>query len=287
MTNYTGRGIDEPEGITTGPDGALWFTNGANNSIGRITTAGVVTNYTGTGIGYPEAITAGPDGALWFTNLYGPSDYGHGSIGRITTSGTVSIFRGSGITHPEGITAGPDGALWFTNESNTNSSIGRITTRGTISIFTSSAIGNPGSITAGPDGALWFGNDGDVGRITTSGTVSTYSGPDVQPDGITTGPDGALWFTNYDNAIGRVTVPAPALASFSPTSGAVGAKVTIAGNALEDASSVTIDGVAAAISKDSATKIKFTVPSGAQSGEIEVTTPSGTGVSATKFTVLN
>ena len=42
-----------PGGITAGPDGALWFTNDGNNSIGRITTAGVVTNYTGTGIERP------------------------------------------------------------------------------------------------------------------------------------------------------------------------------------------------------------------------------------------
>ena len=27
MTKYTGKGIDHPEGITAGPDGALWFTN--------------------------------------------------------------------------------------------------------------------------------------------------------------------------------------------------------------------------------------------------------------------
>jgi streptogramin lyase len=31
-------GIDDPQGITTGPDGALWFTNYDGNSIGRITT---------------------------------------------------------------------------------------------------------------------------------------------------------------------------------------------------------------------------------------------------------
>ena len=59
----------KPDDITTGPDGALWFTNAGNNSIGRITTAGVVTNYTGTGIDEPTSITTGPDGALWFTNL--------------------------------------------------------------------------------------------------------------------------------------------------------------------------------------------------------------------------
>ena len=70
-----------PYGITSGPDGALWFTNSGNNSIGRITTGGTVTNYTGTGISGPEGITSGPDGALWFTNS------GNNSIGRITTGG--------------------------------------------------------------------------------------------------------------------------------------------------------------------------------------------------------
>ena len=39
--------IDRPEAITAGPDGALWFNNAINNSIGRITISGVVTNYTG------------------------------------------------------------------------------------------------------------------------------------------------------------------------------------------------------------------------------------------------
>jgi hypothetical protein len=78
ITNYTGTGISNPDAITAGPDGALWFTDAGNNSIGRITTGGVVTNYTGTGISNPDGITDGPDGALWFTNA------GNNSIGRIT-----------------------------------------------------------------------------------------------------------------------------------------------------------------------------------------------------------
>ena len=64
--------------ITAGPDGALWFTNQDANSVGRITTSGVVTSYTVPGASKPRAITAGPDGALWFTNL-------NDSIGRIIT----------------------------------------------------------------------------------------------------------------------------------------------------------------------------------------------------------
>src|ERR1700721_3091317 len=61
VTRYRGFGINEPYNITSGPDGALWFVNQGNGSIGRITTSGVVTNYTGTGINVPVEITAGPD----------------------------------------------------------------------------------------------------------------------------------------------------------------------------------------------------------------------------------
>lgn len=45
VKTYSDPSISGPNGITAGPDGALWFTNSANNSIGRITTGGRVTNY--------------------------------------------------------------------------------------------------------------------------------------------------------------------------------------------------------------------------------------------------
>jgi streptogramin lyase len=37
--------VSEPEGIATGPDGALWFTEAGTNKIGRITAAGVITEF--------------------------------------------------------------------------------------------------------------------------------------------------------------------------------------------------------------------------------------------------
>ncbi len=198
---YTGSGIDGPQDITVGPDGAMWFTNEYNNSIGRITTAGTVSKFTDSTIDAPVGITSGPDGALWFTNS------GNNSIGRITTSGAVFDYTGIGIDVPQDITVGPDGALWFTNFS--NDSIGRITTAGTVSNYTGAGVSAPWDITNGPDGALWFTNqdNNSIGRITTAGTVSNYTNPDIDnPHGITTGPDGALWFTNVlDRTIGRIT----------------------------------------------------------------------------------
>src|SRR5438270_7258815 len=58
-----------PNGITTGPDGDLWFTEDLLSEIGRITPSGTITNFpipsdfTGN-----LGITTGPDGNLWFTS---------------------------------------------------------------------------------------------------------------------------------------------------------------------------------------------------------------------------
>ena len=175
-----------PYGITLGPDGALWFTNLGTNSIGRITTSGVVSNFTDPTISEPDWITVGPDGALWFTN------FGNNSIGRITTSGVVSNFTDPSISGPNGITAGPDGNLWFTN-SNTNS-IGRITTSGVVTNYPVAGVNEVGGITAGPDGALWFTSVGSVGRITTAGVVTLYADDGSFGGQMTAGPDGALSF---------------------------------------------------------------------------------------------
>src|SRR5215471_13915532 len=55
-----------PFGITAGPDGNLWFTELNANSIGRITTAGVITEFPVTTDGAPAFIAAGADFNLWF-----------------------------------------------------------------------------------------------------------------------------------------------------------------------------------------------------------------------------
>jgi virginiamycin B lyase len=216
VTSSGGTGAIYYNGITVGPDGALWFTNFAHNSIGRITTSGTISTYAGIGVDNPAGITTGPDGALWFTNAGNGADRGtdHGSIGRITTTGEVTNYTysgpGAGIAQPTSITAGPDRALWFTNTG--NGSIGRITTSGKITIYAPASLyasSTPYSITVGPDGALWFTNawSKSIGRITTSGKVTLFNSNGISsPEGITAGPDGALWFTNdYHKSIGRIT----------------------------------------------------------------------------------
>jgi uncharacterized repeat protein (TIGR03803 family) len=70
-----------------------------------------------------------------------------------------------------------------------------------------------------------------------------------------------------------------------PGAGKVGEAVTILGNSLTDATSVTFDGTAAAFTVVSAREITTTVPSGATSGKIQVTTPTGTLTSNIAFEI--
>lgn len=143
-----------PLGITSGPDGALWFTESNAGQIGSITTAGAITEYPiPNPNSAPFGITPGPDGALWFAESLGQK------IGRITTAGTITEYplpspQGGG---PEGIATGPDGALWFTE--NIGNRLGRITTSGVITEYplpTPGLYNGPVGITTRTDGELWF-----------------------------------------------------------------------------------------------------------------------------------
>lgn len=124
-----------PGGITSGPDGAIWFTEINASKIGRISTTGSVTEYaTPTQSCSPNGITTGPDGAIWFT------EGGCLKIGRTTTNGVMAEYPipESPTSGPVSITLGADGALWFTDED------------GGIGLGTNSN----GAITLG-NGAIW------------------------------------------------------------------------------------------------------------------------------------
>jgi hypothetical protein len=81
----------------------------------------------------------------------------------------------------------------------------------------------------------------------------------------------------------RVT---PKITGFSPSSGPVGTPVTINGQSFTQTTGVTFRGVTAAFTVNSDTEITATVPTGAVTGRIDVTTPGGTAASATAFKVL-
>jgi len=78
----------------------------------------------------------------------------------------------------------------------------------------------------------------------------------------------------------------PTITSFSPTTGPVGTQVVINGTGLTQTSKVTFGGVAATtFTVNSDTQITATVPTGAVSGKIAITTPGGVARSSGSFTV--
>jgi hypothetical protein len=79
---------------------------------------------------------------------------------------------------------------------------------------------------------------------------------------------------------------APVISSFTPASGPVGTSTTISGAYFTGSSAVAFNGVAATnVTFTNATTLVATVPSGATSGPITVTTSGGTATSPTSFTV--
>jgi len=141
VTNFSGAGIAAPAGITVGPDSALWFTNTGNNSIGRITTAGVVANFLRFRHREPER-DRGRARRCGLVHQRQRLRFDR----RITTAGVVTHF-GSAMYYPKQIVVGPDKALWFTTP---NGRVWRITTRGVLSYFSGSD--NSYGIAEGPPG---------------------------------------------------------------------------------------------------------------------------------------
>jgi len=190
-----------PSGITSGPDGALWFTDYVGK-VSRITTSGSISSFTiPGGVGQSDSITTGPDGNLWFA--------GGNGITRLTTSGVATTFvPPTSGSSPTTIVSGPDGALWFTEL--VGNKIGRVTTSGVFTEYpVPTSSGEPSGITLGPDGALWFTERANkIGRITTGGVITEFpiAGDMSYGGAIAAGTDGNLWFTeNPGNKIGRMT----------------------------------------------------------------------------------
>jgi virginiamycin B lyase len=148
--------------MVAGLDGSLWFTDGTENTIGRINTKGEVTTYPLSGgasvfetPAEPEGIAVGPEGALWIT------EQNLGRIGRLMLSGELREFS---IPLPSGL---PPGLSWQAD---------------------------PRYIAAGAEGDMWFTDPGteSVGRVAPSGEITEYRIPLPPKGDYRTGIEGYL-----------------------------------------------------------------------------------------------
>ncbi|MHB9007987.1 MAG: S8 family serine peptidase [Limisphaerales bacterium] len=108
------------------------------------------------------------------------------------------------------------------------------------------------------------------------------------PAGATTGRVEVTTPAGTATSPGVFTVTTqPALTSFSPATGGVGTSVSLNGANLNGATAVRFNGVnASTFTVDSPIRITATVPAGATTGPVGVTTPTGTATSTAMFTVV-
>jgi hypothetical protein len=116
--------------------------------------------------------------------------------------------------------------------------------------------------------------EGPSGTITTTVPAGATTGPIT----VTTPSSGPLITTT------RFTVT-PAVTSFAPASAKGGTGVTITGTNFTGATAVSFNGAAASFTVSDPRTITTTVPAGATTGPITVTTLDGTATSVASFTV--
>jgi uncharacterized repeat protein (TIGR03803 family) len=90
---------------------------------------------------------------------------------------------------------------------------------------------------------------------------------------------------NDDGTVFALSVGLDPFVETQPTRGGVGAAVKILGTKLNGASNVAFDGTGTVFTVVSDSEIRTTVPTGASTGLVTVTTPAGTLTSNQKFQV--
>jgi len=152
---------------------------------------------------------------------------------------------------------------------------------GTTVTITGTGFNDVGSVVS----TVKFGGTTAVTFTVVNDTTITAQVPAGAVDGVitVTDPEGTgTSATNFD----VTPSPTPTITSFTPATGAVGSTVTITGTGFTGTTGVTFNGVAATtFNAASDTSLTVTVPTGATTGDIVVTTPGGTATSATPFTV--
>lgn len=220
-----------PFGITSAPDGNVWFTELNGNKLGHV----VPGTFPGAGSMFEcgplpaansgpadiTAVTGNPN--VWF------DEAGDNKIGNVDPSNCAySEFTipttSSGVV---GLTADQSGVLWFA-ESNV-AKITKMTVGGSFTEYpTGLSSSVPVSVAIAGDNTVWYLDSGrnSVGHLTFPGGVPTfvdYGIPTIpsDPGYMVLGPDGALWFTELgiDSGtgcqIGRITTGAsPSISEF-------------------------------------------------------------------------
>jgi len=248
-----------------------YIGNGTAGYIYQVTPSGTLTKLysfaSGTFNSYSNfvPIVQGTDGNLYGATTGGGAN-GYGSVYHLTPAGQYttlySFTKGIGA-YPQSLIQASDGNLYVASE------------------------------------GVNFGNAGQISRVSTSGQYSAIHAM-IGVSGtceciIIQGSDGEIYGTALNGGNGGggtvfainagLPKPAPQALSFTPAAAPVGKQVRIWGYNLLKAA-VSFNGVTATKVHNSGPNYVFaTVPEGATTGPIIVTTPGGTSTTQSSFTV--
>lgn len=278
-----------PEGLILGANGKFYGTTVVTpqvhpyGSIYDVTAGGALTTlYEGAGADLPTVSIQGTDG-----NFYGTAGgglYNGGIFFRMTPSGELTtLYNFCSLSNcadgngPTGVIQSSDGNFYgttFGGGANTHSYCGegcgtifQITATGQLTTLYSFCSQSNCSDGSAPSYPLMQATNGTLFGTTIWGGTASCS------------PSGC-------GVIFSLSLGLPAFLEAVPDFATVGKVVSILGNNLTGTTSVTFNGVSAPFKVLSSTYIKAQVPTGATTGTIEVTTPSGVLKSNLGFHVL-
>jgi len=273
---------------------------------------------------YPnEGVMQGIDGSFYGSTWWG-GYYGYGTVFKITTPGLLSTlhsFSGSDGEQPDGLAQATNGDFYGTTVTGgyNYGTVFRITPEGTLTTlyqFCSKANCSDGAY---PYAILLQGTDGNLYGTTTGGgaycpynttcgtifkitlagkltTVHSFCPKSNCSEGSTS--NGLLQATNgnfyaaaqrggaySDGAIFRLSMGLGPFVTFIQNSGKVGQLAEILGQGLTGTSGVTFNGTAANFTVYSDNYLTATIPQGATTGFVIVTTPDGALKSNVKFRI--
>jgi uncharacterized repeat protein (TIGR03803 family) len=286
--------------VIQGTDGNFYGTTseGGTNGFGvvfKLTPAGVLTvlhDFNGTDGKTPDAgLVQANDGAFYGVASAGGT-LGFGTIFKITSTGTFKVLYNFENTHgatPEvTLFQHTNGILYGDTDSGDSHGDG---------VFYSLNIGAAEFARLQPTSGNVGSSVGIFGQGFTGTKAVSFNGVNATPLSVTDTyltvkvPSGAKTGTvtvvrpsGNLNSLQQFKVT-PTISSFSPSSGKVGTIVTINGTGLTQTTKVTFGMKAATFKFISDSKVTATVPSGAKTGKITVTTAGGSATSSGTFTV--
>lgn len=324
LRSFTGANGSQPFSLIPARDGNLYGVAEGGSGQGiflRVSTAGTVTalhNFSAA-----EGTPTGPVIQASDGNFYGTTTQGGSgdNLYRISKTGALTIIH----TFPmaslpaDGLLQASNGQLYGITQIGSNPSgfgeIFRATLAGTVTTIHTFTNGLDGgtpqtSLMQASDGNIYgttsqggAAGGGTIFQVTLADAFATMHSfiladgidPETSSPGLAQGSDGKLYgVTTSGGASNGGTVfsydlglpkPKPRIGSFSPASGTVGTSVLIKGASFLGATAVTFNGTPATYKVVGASYISATVPAGATTGPIAVTTPNGKATSTGSFTV--